>query len=239
MCVYVYDVVHSERLSTVIHSLSEANKPSVHDMSGMRGIPRGLLIENNPSEKTALTGRHGVADSDSKHTNSIKFVCVFSKLCPICQGRLRITVQYIFTTVCNRRKQKQTAWGTRNSQHHDDFLTWWFSDLLFFQTIGNSQTHLPLLLIVSTRADALFYFYSSVEEASECPPSHPSSHIPGPQTENALVSKPCWLCVPICPACHTSDNPWIQHNWTRKQWRTFYGSLSALHPKPHRHKPPF
>lgn len=27
-------------------------------------------------------------------------------------------------------------------------------------------------------------------------------------------------------------NPWIQHNWTRKQLRTFCGSLSALHPKP-------
>lgn len=86
---------------------------------------------------------------------------------------------------------------------------------------------------------ALFYSHGPGKKASERPPSHPSSHIPGPQTENARVSKPCWLCVPIWPACHTSDNPWIQHNWTRKQWRTFYGSFSALRPKPLRTQAPF
>lgn len=41
----------AEDLRAVIHSLSEANKPSVHEMSGMQRIPHGLFTENNPSRK--------------------------------------------------------------------------------------------------------------------------------------------------------------------------------------------
>lgn len=38
------------------------------------------------------------------------------------------------------------------------------------------------------------------------------------------------LTVHICPSSHRLF--WTQHNWTRKQLRTFYGSLSGLPPKP-------
>lgn len=36
----------AEDLSTVVRSLSEANKPSMLDMSGMQKIPHGLFTEN-------------------------------------------------------------------------------------------------------------------------------------------------------------------------------------------------
>ncbi len=117
----------AEDLSIVIQSLSEANKQSMHDMSGMQRIPHGLFTENNPS-KTSLTGSHR-CNSDSKHTNTKTFLCAFSKLYPTCLSRFN---SHTFTSLLPRagkdiwclhsKKHRQTAWGTWNSQHDDP---WW------------------------------------------------------------------------------------------------------------------
>lgn len=164
-----------------------------------------------------------------KHHNI--FMCFLKT--PTCQGRwsdnsyislLQCTVKNMWY-LCSRKHKLPEEQEIHNMMiSGDQNYNYWKITSYSFHSCGGAP---------------FFYIYSPVKKASERPPSHPSSHIPGPQTENAQVSKPCWLCVPICPACHTSDNPWIQHNWTRKQWRTFYGSFSALHPKPHGHKPPF